>query len=167
MSLPRRSAVLVSLAVLLVVQGGPAHAQGAHATAAREAMANYVATWNRHNTAEWADLLADDVWYHDSTDRVQRMRGKETVLKFFGDLVTTSDIQWEVVRIKEMPDGTVSAVVRHFSGVLPKINGKYNSSFESNPAFTRWRQSGNSWRMFYFTSHKGSALDAMRKDGLE
>ncbi|MCL4746444.1 MAG: nuclear transport factor 2 family protein [Burkholderiaceae bacterium] len=130
-------------------------------------MANYVVTWNRHNTAEWADLLADDVWYHETTDRVQRMRGKETVLKFFGDVVTISDIQWDVVQIKEMPDGTVSAVVRHVSGHLPKVNGKYSASFESFPAFTRWRKSGNSWRMFYFTSHKGSALDAMRKDGLE
>ncbi len=65
-----------------------------------------------------------------------------------------------------MPDGTVTVVLSHFALILPKAGGKYASTFESTPSVSRWRIESNRWRMFYFTSHKGSALVAMQKDGV-
>jgi hypothetical protein len=58
-------------------------------------------------------------------------------------------------------------VLRHFALILPKTGDKYASSFESSPSISRWRIENDRWRMFYYTSHKGTALVEMKKDGLE
>ena len=33
--------------------------------------------------------------------------------------------------------------------------------------FGQWRIEGEHWRMFYFTSHKGTALAEMKKDAID
>lgn len=166
----KRRTVLRLLAACLVTACGAAHAQGkATPTEAslRKAIDAYVATWNRHDVKAWSELLTDDVWYHEADDYYKRMKGRSAVLSFYGDLVKTSNLKWDVKRIKLMPDGTASVLLSHHALILPKTKGKYASSFESTPTFSRWRIESDRWRMFYFTSHKGSALVAMQKDGLE
>jgi ketosteroid isomerase-like protein len=133
----------------------------------REAIKRYVAAWNSHDVQAWSAFLTDDIWYTEAIDYYQRMKGRQAVLAFFGDTVKTSDIVIDVQQVKMMPDGTATVVVRHVSNILPKSADKYASSFESLPSLTRWRLEGDRWRMFYFTSHKGSALDAMQKDGMK
>lgn len=60
-----------------------------------------------------------------------------------------------------------TSVLRHVSLAPPKVNGKYKLTFESVPSISRWRYERGGWKMFYFTTHKGTALDAMKKDGVE
>ena len=131
-----------------------------------EAIANYIATWNRHEVPAWSELLTDDIWYTEADDYYQRMKGRKAVIAFFGDIVKTTDLKWEVKRVKMMPDGSATVVLSHFALILPKVGEKYASTFESAPSVSRWRIEGGSWRMFYFTSHKGAALVAMQKDGV-
>jgi uncharacterized protein (TIGR02246 family) len=133
----------------------------------REAIKRYVAAWNSHDVQAWLSFLTDDIWYTEAVDYYQRMKGRQAVLAFFGDAVKMSDLVWDVQQVKMMPDGTATVVVRHVANILPKTGDKYASSFESVPSVGRWRMEGERWRMFYFTSHKGSALDAMQKDGIK
>lgn len=133
----------------------------------REGIATYVATWNRHDVTAWADLLTEDVWYTEAIDYYQRMKGRQAVVTFFGDVVKTSDLKWDVTRVKMMPDKTATVVLRHFALFLPKTGEKYASSFESTPSVSRWRIEADRWKMFYYTSHKGTALAAMKQDGVE
>jgi ketosteroid isomerase-like protein len=136
-------------------------------TSVREAAAAYVLAWNSHDLQAWNAKLTEDVWYTEAIDYYQRSKGRAAVNAFFGETVKTSDIAWQVTRVKLMPDGTATMVVRHSALILPKIAGKYASSFESNPSVARWRIEDGQWKLFYFTTHKGTALDAMKKDGVE
>jgi ketosteroid isomerase-like protein len=147
----------------------PSYSQGkaaASEASVKAALEAYVKTWNRHNVNAWAATLTEDIWYTEATDYYQRMKGKKAVIAFFGDLVKTSDLKWEIVSIKMMPDGTATVVLRHHALILPKKGDKYASAFESTPTLARWRIEGGEWKMFYFTSDKGTALSEMKKDGV-
>jgi hypothetical protein len=65
-----------------------------------------------------------------------------------------------------MPDGSATVVFVHHALILPKKDNKYASSFESDPSVSRWRIEGDRWRMFYFTSDKGTARVVIGKDGV-
>jgi uncharacterized protein (TIGR02246 family) len=151
----------IAMATPLLAQDKPTEAS------LREAIKRYVAAWNSHDVQAWSSFLTDDIWYTEAIDYYQRMKGRQAVLAFFGDTVKTSDLVWDVQQVKMMPDGTATVVVRHVANILPKTGEKYASSFESVPSVSRWRIEGDRWRLFYFTSHKGSALDVMQKDGIK
>ena len=160
---------VIAVAAVLLAPFSHVEAQGnAKSTEAslREAIASYVATWNRHNVQAWSAFLADDIWYTEASDYYERMKGRKAVLAFFGDLVKTTDLKWDIKSVKMMPDGTATVVLGHFALILPKTGGKYASTFESTPSVSRWRIERERWRMFYFTSDKGSARVAMQKDGV-
>ena len=112
-------------------------------------------------------MLAEDIWYTETLDYYGKMKGRKAVIHFFSDVVKTTDLTWDVVRLRMMPDGTATVVLRHVSLVLPKVNGKYKLTLESVPSVSRWRFERGAWKMFYFTTHKGQALDAMKTDGVE
>ena len=112
-------------------------------------------------------MLTEDIWYTETTDFYERLKGKKGVVLFFKDVVKTTDLIWEVIQLRGLRDGTATVVLRHVSLVLPKINGKYKLTFESVPTVARWRHERAGWKMFFFTTHKGTALDAMKKDGIE
>jgi ketosteroid isomerase-like protein len=163
----RRALLAIATALLAACPTAYAQSKAQPSEASlREAIANYVATWNRHDVQAWAALLTDDIWYTEADDYYQRMKGRPAVVTFFGDVVKTSDLRWDISRVKMMPDGTATVVLGHFALILPKTGNKYASTFESTPSVSRWRFERDRWRMFYFTSHKGSALDAMKKDGV-
>lgn len=163
-----RRALLSAMGLLLVAHV-TSRAQGKaepSEASLREAIANYVATWNRHDVEAWSAFLTDDIWYTEVVDYYQRSKGRQAVLAVSGDLVKTTDLRWDVKRVKMMPDGSATVVLSHFALILPKTGDKYATTFESTPSVGRWRIEGDRWRMYYFTSHKGSALDAMQKDGV-
>lgn len=112
-------------------------------------------------------MLAEDIWYTETTDYYERMKGKKAVLHFFSPIVKSTDITWDINKVRMMPDGTATVVLRHVSLVPPKVNGKYKLTLESVPSVSRWRYERGGWKMFYFTTHKGLALDAMKKDGVD
>jgi ketosteroid isomerase-like protein len=136
-------------------------------TSLREAMRKYVIAWNRHDVQAWSSFLTEDIWYTETVDFYERLKGKKGVVLFFKDVVKTTDLTWEVIRLRIMPDGTATVVLRHVSLVPPKVDGKYKLTFESVPSIARWRFERGGWKMFFFTTHKGTALDAMKKDGME
>jgi len=162
----RRALLATSVALLVVHAAQAADMAKPDEASLREAIASYVATWNRHDIQAWSAFLTDDIWYTEADDFYQRMRGREAVLTFFGDLVKTTDLQWDVKRIKMMPDGSATVVLVHHALILPKTGNKYSTSFVSDPSVSRWRIEGDRWRMFYFTSHKGTARVVMGKDGV-
>ncbi|HAX18728.1 MAG TPA: hypothetical protein DCY64_00390 [Hydrogenophaga sp.] len=133
----------------------------------RKAIQTYVTTWNAHKLKAWSAMLTDDIWYTEADDFYQRMKGREAVLVFHGDSVKRSDIRWDVQRIKLMPDGSATVVLKHTALIPPRKDGKYARTFESDPSLSRWRLEGKRWKMFYFTSYKGYALVEMKKDGIE
>ena len=156
------------LAALALLTSGAAAQPAAGATEAslRSAMTQYVAAWNAKDVAAWSALLAEDVWYFEAPDYYQRSKGKANVLAFHADTVKLSDLAWDIKRIKLRPDNTATVVLAHTANILPKAGGKYASSFVSDPSVARWRLEGGVWKLYYFTTHKGSALDAMGKDGV-
>jgi ketosteroid isomerase-like protein len=165
----RRNLLLTASVIFAGLSSGVRAQSKAEPTEAsvREAMTAYVRAWNSHDVQAWNTRLTEDVWYTEAIDFYQRMKGRSAVNTFFAETVKTSDIQWDVTRVKLMPDGTASAVLKHTTKILPKKAGKYASTFESFPSLTRWRIEDGQWKLFYFTSHKGTALDLMKKDGLE
>ena len=140
---------------------------GATEASLREAMRKYVVAWNRHDVQAWSGMLTDDIWYTETTDFYERLKGKKNVVLLFKDVVKTTDLSWEVMRLRMMPDGTATVVLRHVSLIPPKVDGKYKLTLESFPSVARWRFERGGWKMFFFTTHKGTALDAMKKDGME
>ena len=159
---------LLGAFVLLPLTAFKTQAQTAASEASlREAVSQYVAAWNRHDVQGWASFLADDIWYTEAIDWYKRFQGRQAVITSFQDAVKESDLLWDVKRLRMMPDGTATVVVRHVAQILPKTDGRYKSSFESDPSITRWRFENGKWRMFFFTSHKGTALAEMKKDGVE
>ena len=122
----------------------------------KAALEAYVKTWNMHNVNAWAATLTEDIWYTEATDYYQRMKGKKAVIAFFGDLVKTSDLKWEIVSIKMMPDGTATVVLRHHALILPKKGDKYASAFEKHADLGALAHRG--WRMECSTSRHTRAL---------
>jgi ketosteroid isomerase-like protein len=140
---------------------------GATEAALRDAILRYIAVWNRHDVKAWSDMLTDDIWYTEAHDFYGRFKGRKAALSAFAGNVRSTDIQFEVRRVRMMPDGSATVVLRHVAQYLPKVAGKYKVSYESDPSLSRWRHEGGKWRMFFFTSDKGWALAEMKKDGVE
>jgi len=159
---------LLGAFVLLPLTALKTQAQVAASEASlRETISQYVAAWNRHDVQGWANFLTDDIWYTEAIDFYKRFQGLQAVVTSFQDAVKETDLLWDVKRLRIMPDGTGTVVVKHVAQILPKTDGKYKSSFESDPSISRWRFEGGKWHMFFFTSHKGTALAEMKKDGVE
>jgi hypothetical protein len=47
--------------------------------------------------------------------------------------------------------------LRERNGMLPRKQGKYAQSFDSDPSYSRLRLEGKQWKVFFFTSHAGWA----------
>jgi ketosteroid isomerase-like protein len=154
-------AALAASATLLL--SAPVRADEA---AVRNAIQAVVDAWNRHDPKAWSSHLAEDVWYTDIDDGLyQRYKGREAAVGRFSYGVESSDLQWEIVRMKTRPDGIVSVVLVERVSVLPKTDGKYKSVFTNDPSIARWRRdTDGQWRIVFFTSHKGWALAETKKD---
>ena len=166
----RRALVIASASLGFITVTVPAWAQKRtqpNEASLRDAIANYVKVWNRHDVKAWSNMLTEDIWYTETTDFYERTKGKKPVLATFADNVKKTDLGWEIVRLRMMPNNTATVVLRHVSLVPPKKDGKYKMTLESDPSLSRWRHEGGQWKMYYFTTHKGTALDAMKKDGVD
>jgi uncharacterized protein (TIGR02246 family) len=135
--------------------------------ALRDTIRDYTAAWNRHDVPAWTQYLTADVWFTEAMDFYERNKDRDKVVPLFEWNVKNSDLELDILRVRMMPDGTATASLRTVARILPKTDGKYKAEFESTPSVSRWRLEEGRWRMFFFTSHKGWALDVMKKDGLE
>ncbi len=69
--------------------------------------------------------------------------------------------------MRQLADGQMAVVLKQRMSMLPKKGGKYAAVFDSDPCFARWRREGKQWKLVFFTSYKGWALDLMNKAGLQ
>ncbi|MDM0070676.1 nuclear transport factor 2 family protein [Variovorax sp. J31P207] len=132
----------------------------------RNAIVQFEKAWNQHDVDAWLALMTEDVWFTQTLDYYERMKGKKAVKTTFEYDVKNTDLKWDVQRVRMMPDGTASVVLRQVGLIPPKTDGKYKREDVSEPSFSRWRLEGGKWKLFFFTSNKGWALDEMKKDGL-
>ena len=162
----RRTAIVAAAGVLLtraVLARLPADATE---SSLREALRRYVDAWNRHDVPAWAEALTEDVRYTRGVEPYRPLEGRAAVVGEVGELVRSSDLDWDIVRLRMRSDSSATVVVRQTAGLLPKVDGRYVSSLESMPAVSRWRYEG-AWKMWFFSAHKASALAAMKEDGVE
>ena len=132
----------------------------------RDAVRRYVEAWNRHDVPAWAGALTEDVRYIQGVDPYRPLQGRPAVVGQVGELVRTTDLTWDIVRVRMMSDSTATVVVRQTAALLPKVDGRYTRTAESMPSVSRWRYEGG-WKMWFFSAHKESALAAMKEDGVE
>jgi hypothetical protein len=132
----------------------------------RDALRRCVDAWNRHDVPGWADTLTEDVRYSAGVDPYRLLQGRPAVAGQIGELVRTTDLAWDIVRLRMRSDSTATVVVRQTLAWLPKVDGRYARTAESPPAVSRWRYEGR-WKLGFFTAHKESALEAMKEDGVE
>ena len=158
-----RLSLLASCVLAMLCMSAPARADEAAVRSATQAL---VEAWNRHEPKTWSAFLAEDVWYTETDDSLyQRNKGRQAAIDRFSYSVESSDLHWEIVRIKTRPDGVVSVVLIERISILPKADGKYKSVFTNDPSIARWRRDADGqWRIVFFTSHKGWALAEIRKD---
>lgn len=153
---------VAAVAVLAAAAGAPhavAQSPGVEADV-RAALARCVGAWNRHQPKAFGDAcLTEDVWFSEADDSFyKRFQGREKVLGAFGYNIESSDLQWDVVRLKALPDGSVAAELKQRIGILPrKPDGSYSQTFDSQPSFARLRRDGDAWKVHFFTSHRGWA----------
>ena len=166
----RRRTLLLGSAIELVslpaaVQGQPVAA--AEEQALREVLAQYEQAWNLHDVSAWSNFLTDDIWFALAWDFYGRGKGRESAVNLFKSNFLDCDLTQHVDRVRFMPDGSATVAMRVSYSYLPKTDGKYRIVFDKDPAISRWRKEGSTWRMFFFTSDKGWATDQLKKDGLE
>lgn len=133
----------------------------------RERLRNYVQAWNSHDVNAWSAFLTDDVWFTEAWDYYGRQKGRDSAVSLFKSNFAASELTQQVVKVRMMPDGTATVVMREVVSHLPKTDGKYKAVFESDPVISRWRKERDVWKMFFYTSHKGWAMDQIKKDGVE
>lgn len=121
--------------------------------AVRQALQRCVAGWNSHEPKVFGDCLTDDVWFSEADDSFyKRFVGRDKVLGMFDYNIRNSDLQWEIVRIKPLADGSVAVQLKQQVGILPLKNGKYAMAFDSDPSLARLRREGSAWKVHFFTS---------------
>ena len=153
----RRSWLAAAIAALLLL---PAAAQPlADEAGARAALERCVAAWNRHVPKAFADAcVTDDVWFTEADDSTyRRFKGREKMLGLLDYSIRNTDLQWQIVGLQPLPDGTVGVQLKQRTGVLPRKQGKYAKTFDSDPSYARLRHDGRRWKIFFFTSHTGWA----------
>jgi hypothetical protein len=160
---PTVGASLVAAAIACATTPVPAQ-PAADEAGVRAALAACVAAWNRHDPKAFGDVcLTDDIWFSETDDSFyKKFRGRAMVLGTFGYNVESSDLQWEVVRVRGLPDGTAAVQLKQRVGVLPRVKDRYATTFDSDPSFARLRREGGAWRVFFFTSHAGWARALMQ-----
>ena len=127
----RRTLALCLLALAASVQAQPAPDEAG----VRAALERCVAAWNRHVPKAFADAcVTDDVWFTEADDSsYQRFKGRAKMLGLLDYNIRNTDLQWEVVKLQALSDGAVAVQLKQRVGVLPRKQGKYSQSFDSDP----------------------------------
>jgi uncharacterized protein (TIGR02246 family) len=133
----------------------------------KDVLRDFERTWNLHDTKAWSSFLTEDAWFTQAWDSYGRQKGRDSAVTLFNSNFLDSDLSLTVIRIRTMADGTATVAMRVVTSYLPKTDGNYRIVFEDEPAISRWRKVDGVWKMFFFTTDKGWALDQLKKDGFE
>ena len=143
--------LLAAAAIGLTASAPPAAADDE--AAVREALQRCVAGWNAHEPKVFGDCLSADVWFSEADDSFyKRLVGRDKVLGMFDYNIRNSDLQWEVVHIRPLADGSVAVQLKQRVGILPLTDGKYAMAFDSDPSLARLRREDGAWKLHFFTS---------------
>jgi uncharacterized protein (TIGR02246 family) len=133
----------------------------------QEVLRNFERTWNLHDATAWASFLTEDAWVTQAWDFYGRQKSRASAVTLFNSNFKDADLTLTVRRIRIMPDDSATVAMRVVLSYLPVTNGKYRIVFEDDPAISRWRKENGAWKMFFYTTDKGWALDQLKKDGFE
>jgi len=149
----RGSLRLLLAAAVIGVAAATTPAAADDEAAVRAALQRCVAGWNRHEPMDFGMCLSADVWFSEADDSFyKRFVGRDKVLGMFDYNIRNSDLQWEIVRIKPLADGSVAVQLKQRVGILPLKDGKYAMAFDSDPSLARLRREDGAWRVHFFTS---------------
>ena len=165
---PRTTLMGIAAAAMVALVPLPAVAQPLPDEAGvRAALGRCVAAWNRHVPKAFADAcVTDDVWFSEVDDSFyQRFKGRAKMLSVLDHNIRRTVLQWEVVSLQALPDGTVAALLKERVSWLPRKQGKYARSFDSDPSYARLRREGKQWKLYFFTSHAGWARALLAAPG--
>jgi hypothetical protein len=144
---------LLAAAALGLVAAATAPAAVDDEAGVRQALQRCVDGWNSHDPKTFGDCLTDDVWFSEADDSFyKRFRGRDKVLGMFDYNIRNSDLQWDGMRMKSLDDGSVAVQLKQQVGILPKKDGRYAMSFDSDPSLARLRRDGGVWKVYFFTS---------------
>jgi hypothetical protein len=162
-----RRAVIAGAAGLLWARAVPARLPAeATESSLRDAIRRHVEAWNRHDVPAWGDTLTEDVRYTEGVTPYRTIEGRSAVVSQLAERVRTTNLAWDIVRVRMRSDSSATVVVRQVAALLPKVDGRHARTVESAPSVSRWRYEGG-WKMWFFSAHKASALAAMKEDGVE
>jgi ketosteroid isomerase-like protein len=169
---PSEASILIKRRLFLtalVVAGTETWASAPDEAALRKAMARYAQAWNRRDVAAWNNLVTADLHYNESylhTDEARQMTTRDRSRRAFESAITGFDFEWQPLRIHFKPDGSATAVMRVVLLALPKTNGKYAATFETNPAIARWRVEDGRWKLYHYVTFAPYAREIVSSEGL-
>ena len=164
-----RRTVLAALSLAAVTALLDAHAAPDEA-ALREAITRYERIWNARDVAAWREAVTADLHYQETylhTDEARQMTTRERSLRAFQSGIDSFDFSWQPLRIHIKPDGTATVVMRVVQNALPRTNGRYAATFETNPAIARWRVEGGRWKLYHYVTFAAQAREIVASERLQ
>lgn len=162
---------LMPCLILAALAFGPQVTAAAPDEAAlREAIARYERIWNQRDVAAWKDAVTADLHYQETylhTDEARQMTTRERSLRAYQSGIDAFDLKWEPLRIHIKPDGSATVVMRVVQLALPRTNGKYAATFETNPAIARWRVEDGRWKLYHYVTYKPLAREIVASERLQ
>ncbi|RVT47429.1 hypothetical protein [Rubrivivax albus] len=152
---------------LAMPKAGAEQAGNADAEAAlRQAVSDYLASWNSHEIASWARWLTEDVEWIDPSDPSPK-KSKATVTTFASYYVRTYDLDLRIKKLLLASNGKSATVALEGKWLeLPQRDGKYSREWARDLLVSRWRYEGDGWRLLYMNNHAGSSAEIAKAEGL-
>lgn len=156
-------ASILSMAPLVVMAQSQ---QSASEAALRTTVAQYFATWNRHDAQAWSEFLTNDVQWVVSNVVTQQTR--ESAVAYGAIRVKMYDVDFAISHIKLYDNDTRATVtVRGRNLELPVRDGKYARVWERDLLLSRWRLDGDKWRVYYWNDYVFGATALAKEEGIE
>ena len=143
-------------------QGAPAESEAA----VRQALAQFLAAWNRHDLAAWSEMLAIDVhWVFPNSNS---KRSRDVVATFASLRMQIFDVDYSVRRIKLHDNNTrATLTVGGQQRELPVRDGKYARIWDRELLLARWRLEDTHWRLYYWNDNTFESAALAKEEGLE
>jgi hypothetical protein len=143
-------------------QGTPAESEAA----VRQALAQFLAAWNRHDIAAWSEMLAIDVhWVFPNSNS---KRSRNVVATYGSQRLRIYDVDFSVRRIKLHDNETrATLTLGGQQRELPVRDGKYARIWDRELLLTRWRLEDAHWRLYYWNDNTFESAALAKEEGLE
>lgn len=131
--------------------------------AVRKAVAGYIATWNSHDVAAWADWLADDIEWVEPDGNVKK--SKEAVAGYISYYVPRWKLDLKIKKLALSSSGKSATVV--LEGKWLWLEAKNDvREYPRDPLLWRLRLDGDRWRLSYINQSVVSSAEIAKAEGL-